>query len=336
MIERAAQQGHWRCKGWITLLGLGLLSASPATRAETLSVSGGLSESDDYSASTYAWAFEYREALGNQFAVSLEWLNEGHTQANRRDGGVAQFWLNAPKWLDRITFSVGVGPYLYFDTETTVTPRGYADDHGIGGLFSGAMLVDLGHHWTLSVKASDVYTPGDVGNYQLLVGAGYDFTDADHLLSQVSSGEDADPEGHQQVQVFAGRTIFNDRDASQADTFGAEYRYEIKRWLDWSATWFDDPGGEDGLKDRVASQLWIVDHIKRARLILGVGVGAYLELGAKPASSAASFERISGVSGIRADWQWTARTSVLLTWYRKFTEDDADRDILTLGLGWRF
>jgi hypothetical protein len=79
-----------------------------------------------------------------------------------------------------------------------------------------------------------------------------------------------------------------------------------------------------------------VDQIKRARLALGIGMGAYLELGAKPASSTVDFERVSALSGIRADWQWTPRTSVVLTWYRKFTEDDADRDILTLGLGRRF
>jgi hypothetical protein len=65
-------------------------------------------------------------------------------------------------------------------------------------------------------------------------------------------------------------------------------------------------------------------------------MGAYVELGAQPSSSSVPFERLSGLSGIRGEWQWTPRTSLILTWYRKFTEDDADRDILTLGLGWRF
>jgi len=319
------------------LLGMWLLCATSTLHAETLSALGGLSESDDYSASTYAWALEFREAIGSKYAASLEWLNEGHTQANRRDGGVVQFWLNSPRWLNRITFSVGAGPYIYCDTETTVTTRGYADDHGIGGVISGAMLIDLGHHWVLSVKASDLYTPGDVGNYQVLVGAGYDFTEVDRLFTAVGAEtEDTHPDGRQQVQVFAGRTIFNDRDSSQAYTYGADYRFELNRWSDWSATWFDDPGSPPGLTDRLASQLWIVDRIPRARLALSVGMGGYLELGAKPASRSVPFERLSALSGIRADWQWTPRTSVILTWYRKFTEDDADRDILTLGLGWRF
>ena len=335
MIDFAVMQRPRLSMARVALLGLGLLCLSFASGAETLSVSGGLSESDDYSASTYAWALEYREAIGDRYAASLEWLNEGHTQANRRDGGVAQFWLNAPKWLNRVTFSVGVGPYFYCDTETTVTVKGYADDHGIGGLFSGAMLLELGHHWILTMTASDVYTPGDVGNYQVLIGAGYDFTDVDHLISEVSErAEQTDPDGRQQAQVFGGQTVFNDRDSRQAYTFGADYRFQLNHWSDWSATWFDDPGS--GLKNRLASQLWIVDQIKRARLALGIGMGAYLELGAKPASSTVDFERVSALSGIRADWQWTPRTSVVLTWYRKFTEDDADRDILTLGLDWRF
>jgi hypothetical protein len=319
------------------LLGLGVLCACPVLHAETLSVLGGLSESDDYSASTYAWALDFRTALGERYAASLEWLNEGHTQANRRDGGVAQFWLNAPRWLNRISFSAGIGPYIYCDTETTVTARGYADDHGIGALISGAMLLDLGHHWIVSVKASDVYTPGDVGNYQVLLGAGYDFTDVDHLLTEVSAkAGDTDPDGRQQLQVFGGRTIFNDRDASQAYTFGADYRFELNHWSAWSAAWFDDPGSPEGLNNRLASQLWLVDRIKRAHLALSVGLGGYLELGPKPLPSAVPFERLSGLSGIRGDWQWGERTSVILTWYRKFTEDDADRDILSLGLGWRF
>ncbi|MGA3158420.1 MAG: hypothetical protein ABSE43_12690 [Steroidobacteraceae bacterium] len=314
-----------------------LLCASAGTRAETLSVLGGFSESDDYSASTYAWALEYREAVGSRFAASLEWLNEGHTQANRRDGGAAQFWWNAPKWFDRVSFSVGAGPYLYFDTETTVTAKEYSDDHGIGGVFSGAMLVDLGGHWVLTVKVSDMYTPGDVGTYHVLVGAGYDFTDVDHLLSKMSAAsEDSFPDGRQQVQVFGGRTIFNDRDASQAYTYGADYRLQLNHWSDWSAAWFDDPGSPPGLNERLATQFWIVDHIQRARLALSVGLGAYVQLGAKPASSSVPFARLSGLTGIRGDWQWTPRTSVILTWYRRFTEDDADRDILTLGVGWRF
>jgi hypothetical protein len=320
--------------GGVLLCLWGLLA--PA-RAETLSALGGLSESDDYSASTYAWALEYREAIGSHYALSLEWLNEGHTEADRRDGAVAQFWFDAPRWFNRVTFSLGAGPYIYFDTETTVTAKGYSDDHGIGGVFSGAMRVDLGHHWVATAKISDLYTPGTIGTYHLMIGAGYDFTDLDHLLSTVAkpSGE-PDIDAPQQVQVFGGPTIFNTRDSRDTYTFGVDYRFQVNHWSDLSATWFHDLSGYSGLKNRLAAQVWAVDRIERANLSLGIGMGGYVDLGPQPDSSAVPFERFAGLSGIRADWQFLAHTSVVLTWYRKFTEDDADRDILTLGLARSF
>lgn len=319
------------------MCGLCLLAGSGASHSETLSALGGFSESDDYSASTYAWAIDYREALGSRYALSLEWLNEGHTEADRRDGGVAQFWINAPRWFNRVTFSLGAGPYVYFDTETTVTAKGYSDDHGIGGVFSGAILVDLGHHWVATAKISDLYTPGTIGTYHVIIGAGYDFTAVDHLLSTVAAASsDSDGDARQQLQVFGGPTIFNSRDSHDTYTYGVDYRWQLNHWSDWSATWFHDLSGVGGLKNRLATQLWAVDRIEHAHLSLGIGMGGYVDLGPQPDSNTLPFERFAGLSGIRADWQWAANTSLVLTWCRKFTEDDADRDILTLGLARSF
>jgi hypothetical protein len=58
-------------------------------------------------------------------------------------------------------------------------------------------------------------------------------------------------------------------------------------------------------------------------------------LGAQPPGEESS-AALSGLSGLRVEWCWGRNSSVMLTWYRSFTNDDDDRDIITMGYGFRF
>ena len=313
-----------------------LAIAVSSARAETLIALGGISQPDDHAESTYAWQVEYQENLLPWLAASVSWLNEGHLPDDHRDGATAQLWVRAPRWHD-LTFSFGAGPYIYFDTEARDADSTYADAHGVGGIATASVAVDLTASWFVSLNASEIYTPGDINTYEFLLGIGYRFVPLDQSpgLLQADTDSAEDP-GRQQLQAFGGMKIFNDLDALQKQTFGVDYHLALNHAAAWSATWFDDPGSARSLHDRVASQFWLVRQIDRAHLALSIGLGGYYQFGSSATAAVASFERISGLSGIRAEWEATRRLSLIFTWYRKFTTDNTDRDILTLGAGWRF
>jgi hypothetical protein len=45
---------------------------------------------------------------------------------------------------------------------------------------------------------------------------------------------------------------------------------------------------------------------------------------------------VVGLLAMTFSWRFTRAFDVRFTWHRAFTEDDEDRDIVTLGFGWRF
>ena len=140
----------------------------------------------------------------------------------------------------------------------------------------------------------------------------------------------------QQIQLFAGEMIYNQLSSHQDRTVGLEYRLALVPWAAWSATWFHTVGStSSGQREQLASQVWLVDSVLDGRLALSAGLGVYTPLGAQPSGEESS-AALSGLSGLRAEWCWSRYSSVMLTWYRSFTNDDDDRDIITLGYELRF
>jgi hypothetical protein len=312
-----------------------LAVAASSAHSETLMALGGVNQPDNHATSTYAWQFEYQESISSWLAASLSWLNEGHLPDDSRDGATAQLWVRTPKWHD-LAFSFGAGPYLYFDTEARAAGSTYSDAHGVGGIATASVAADLGKSWFMSLNANGIYTPGDVHTYAFLLGVGYRFAPLDRSLSADADSAGAWLSGRQQLQAFGGMKIFNDLNAQQRETFGADYHLALNHVVAWSATWFDDPGSPRSLHDRAASQFWLFHDIDPAHLSLSVGLGGYYQFGTPPVPATTTFERISGLTGIRAEWEWARQFSLIFTWYRKFTTDNTDRDLLTLGVGCRF
>ena len=111
------------------LLLIGILGASTVDAQELLLLGGGTYDSAA-SESTYAWAVEYAQGLGENAYVTLAWLNEGHLENHHRDGLTAQIWARANLLDRRLSLALGVGPYSYFDTAQAEQGGTYANDHG--------------------------------------------------------------------------------------------------------------------------------------------------------------------------------------------------------------
>jgi hypothetical protein len=311
-------------------------AALPATAgAQSLAVLAGLTESDNHQTDTYAWQIEFQQQLTPLLSGSLSWLNEGHVPDHHRDGAAAQLWLNSPRWRDRIVLSVGAGPYVYFDTESASSVRGFSDVHSVAALLSVAATLDLGAGWFVRLNLNDVWAPADLGTYAVLLGGGYRFGNSDR---SAPSSPDLTGGGYpaQEIQLFAGQMILSDPSSNSGRTYGADYRLELARWAAWSATWYYDPGSPSGRRDRAATQLWLVEPLANDRLALSVGLGVYSEVGSETRPTTTNPNPVSGLSGLRAEWLFSRRSSLVLTWQRTFTNDDDDRDIIALGYAFRF
>ncbi len=331
----AMPRAAWLCiaqRTYITAIICGLLSV-PA-RSETLLALAGVIDPTNDPSNTYGWQLEFQEPLSRQFDASLAWLNEGHTLGHHRDGLATQLWLGVPAWRDRMKFNFGVGPYLYFDTEQETSARGYSDVHSVGALVSASLSLNITPNWFVNLRLNEIYAPGDPNTLGFLVGGGYHFSRSERALS--GSGSDGSPTfARQQIELFAGEMIYNELSSHQDRTFGLEYRLALVPWAAWSATWFHTVGSTSGQREQIASQVWLVDSVLDGRLSLSAGVGVYTPLGAQPPGEENS-AALSGLSGLRVEWCWSRNSSVMLTWYRSFTNDDDDRDIITLGYGFRF
>jgi len=198
---------------WISVL---LMVASMSAHGENLLALAGITDSENGAPSSYGWQLELQEPVSTHLSGSLSWLNEGHVAQHHRDGAAAQLWLNAPRWCDRVVFSVGVGPYIYFDTEKDSSIRGYSDVHSAAGIVSASVAIDLSRSWFVSLNVNDIYAPGDLNTAAFLLGAGYHFNQfAGSESAPASSEQSGGASARQQIQVFAGETIFNDLNSRQ-------------------------------------------------------------------------------------------------------------------------
>ena len=73
------------------------------------------------SESARAMSAEYRHAFGPVVRGSIGWLNEGDARLARRNGIVAEGWLEPSFYRDRFTLGIGAGGYFAIDPDS---PRG--------------------------------------------------------------------------------------------------------------------------------------------------------------------------------------------------------------------
>jgi hypothetical protein len=91
-------------------------TSSHAPRAGEVTVLAGQTIVNSFeSQNALARGVEVRYAFGPVLRGSVAWLNEGDARLLRRDGLVAQLWLEPSFSGDRFTLGIGFGPYLAVD-----------------------------------------------------------------------------------------------------------------------------------------------------------------------------------------------------------------------------
>src|SRR4029077_18416261 len=70
------------------------------------------------------------------------------------------------------------------------------------------------------------------------------------------------------------------------------------------------------------------------RFDVDLGAGPCICLGAHDTPDGRAAPTLSGIASMTAGWRLGRSGLARLTWHRSFTQDDQDRDVVTLGVGW--
>jgi hypothetical protein len=306
--------------------------------AEDLSLLAGALETNDRVSGTYAWGLEYRQQLLTHLDVSFGYLNEGHVPDNHRDGAMVQLWADTGPWRRRVSFSLGVGPYIYFDTRQDINYQGYLDAHGVAVLATARMRYAISQEWFMLLDLNQVAGVSPATR-SVMLGAGYRLdnffaalTDAGVVGSPADTAVVPDELG-----VFTGETTLNNLQSNKSTDYGVEYRYRATRHLEFSGSFLEESDGAFKRHAGLTGEAWLVqDFFAERQFTAGIGLGPYVALSRYDISDGRTGAGVVGLASMTLGWRFTRSLLVRAIWHRGFTSDDQDRDIITLGLALRF
>lgn len=320
-------------------LGIGgvlCLAWACAARAQEFTVFGGGAQASD--AHTYSWALEYQEGLGQYFAASLTWLNEGHVPDHHRDGFTAQLWGRLPVISPQFIVSAGVGPYRYFDTVTGTGDGSYDNVHGWGVIYSLRAAYYASSRWVTQLQLDRVHVQSGPDSTALLLGIGYQLDAPGSPGPRAWALTRTTAVTNNEVTAYAGRTILNSSSSPAAFAAALEYRHGLLNWLDVSVGYMHE-GGEDTLnRDGFAAQLWVTRAFFDSRLTLAAGAGPYYAFHVGNGNPLQNQEsgKFSGLVSLSGAWRWTDHWDTRVTWNRVVTHYNRDSDVIVAGVGYRW
>jgi hypothetical protein len=309
------------------------LLAIPAP-AEELAAYKGATDTDDHTSGSYSWQLEYRQLLDPLFDASFTYINEGHLPGHHRDGVSLQAWAVTPRWHQRFDFALGLGPYFYSDTQSDDSAAGFRDYHGVGEVLTGSFTYRWDSGWFARLNLAEIHTPGDTSTHTVVLGVGYSLDRLAQSLSGAFSGG-ATPFSHAELGAFMGQTIDNSLSSPRSGNLGVEFRQGIYQHFELSGSWISEADAA-GHRDGLIGELWLVDPLTSHPASLGLGVGAYVPITQRPPTEGPAVSSAEGVVSITASWQFAKALVARITWTRDVTSDNHDRDIIILGLGWRW
>jgi hypothetical protein len=316
--------------------GFGLLFVSAAGHAQEFSLFGGGSRAG--STNTYTWAFNYQEGLGQYFAASFTWLNEGHIPDHHRDGQMIQLWGRIPVGSPQFVLQAGIGPYRYFDTTTAVQGGSYSDTHGWGVVYSVRAAYYASSRWITQLQLNRVHVQRGPDATSLMFGVGYQLDAPGTPGPRDWASGSTHKVTNNEVALYLGKTIVNSTSSPSALGGAIEYRRGLAKYLDVTLGYLHEGSSKVARRDGVTSQLWATRAFLNDKVTLGLGLGAYYainenENSESPGPGAGKFSGLVTIAGAyRLTDHWEAR----IAWNRVVTRYDRDSDVIFGGVGYRW
>ncbi len=306
------------------------LSAAPS-QAQDVSLLAGRLSIPEAGLHSFGTNLSYTHRVGEYFAVSANYLNEGHPPLHHRDGFASQLWLHTGVPDKGWSVAAGYGPYYYLDT-TRGAPTDYNNVHGWAGAASLSVKYHLQKGWYLEAQATRINTRYDHDSSLLLVGMGYELSDIpfDVTRKNVAKGDDF-------VTVSFGRAIVNSFESEQSHAKAIEYRRNAGPHAEWSIMLLDEGRVDQSSRKGVVGQAWLVSTIT-ARFVLEMGLGGFAMTDhhdrASPTEKA-SFHLVP-IASIGLRYRINPHLRTQLNWSRVITPYHRDSDVLLFGVGTAF
>lgn len=317
------------------LAALFILLSVPA-RAGEIALLGGWGATNSPHERTYTWAAQYMEGLGEHFAYSLAYLNQGHFISHHRDANVASLWLRTSLLDKHLTLGAGGGGLFYYDT---IIPRNGApphDFHGWGTIVNVAATYYTESRWFAQLQGNWVRGGSSFDTLSVMGGIGYQLDPPPVPGPDVKGTKQRVNTSNNELTLLGGQSVVNIPQANgKSGTYMLEYRRGIWRYLTLTVGGLNE--GNNSLIHRYGgtTQLWLEKQFLDDNITLGAGFGGYAGWDQRRNSRYGKgfFAELVSISG---SFRMTQHWDVRATWDRTITGYDRDTDIFLGGIGYRF
>jgi hypothetical protein len=322
----------------LLLLAILLLFTANQANAQEIFAFGGVMRDNDTHERSYSWQLDYREGLGEHFACSIAYLNEGHVSAHHRDGHTLQLWARKNLLSRRISLAAGIGPFFYFDTIPAKAGASYANTHGWGGVLSLAATWYTESRWLLQLRTNFIDTESSIDTFSTLLGIGYQLEAPSSTGPLPAATPQTDRTTGNELTLFFGQTIVNSLASDESYAGSIEYRRGLWRYVDWTVAWLYEGDGRLARRNGLTSQLWGVREFLDERIALGIGGGAYFNIDEyrHEQQQGTRTRTVSGIVTLTASYRLAHPWSIRTSWHRIVTNYDRDADVILGGIGYRF
>jgi len=299
---------------------------------------GGVLQDISTSDSTGSWQLEFNEGLGEHFAYSISYLNEGHLPSHHRDGHTVQLWTRATLLDPRFSLAAGIGPFFYYDTVAAKSGASYANDHGWGANLSLAATWYTADRWLLQLRSNLIETVSGFDTLSALVGIGYQLEAPPAPGPRPFALPQTQKTTNNELTLYLGRAIVNSFKSEHSVATAVEYRRGLWPFVDMSASWIYEGDTRLTRRNGVSTQLWAVKDFFAEQLSVGIGGGAYFSLDhySNLNGHRERARKVSGIVTMSASYRFHPHWGLRTSWNRIVTSYSRDTDVILGGIGYRF
>jgi hypothetical protein len=279
------------------------------------------------------------EGLGENFAYSFSYLNQGHFISHHRDANAANLWVRT-NLLDRqLSLAAGFGGLFYYDTIRPANGGPAQDFHGWGTMVNVAATWYTESRWFYQLQSYWVRGGQSFDTLSGLAGIGYQLDAPRSPGPDVKGTHQTEKTTENELTLFGGETVVNIPGNGRSAALALEYRRGVWRYIEWTAGALYE--GRSDLIDRygLTTQLWLAKPFLHDRIALSAGFGGYFAVDQRRGGNEQGRSRnlfISEIASMSGSLRLNQNFHIRATWDRIITSYNRDTDIFLGGIGIRF
>ncbi|WP_298436083.1 hypothetical protein [Geobacter sp.] len=315
-----------------------VMLACPVLAGE-ISLLGGYGVTNNPTQRASAWQVEYTEGLGEHFAWSLSYLNQGHFVEHHRDGNAVNLWVRASPFHPQLSLAAGAGAVFYYDTIIPSSGAPASDFHGWGTMVNVAANWYTKSRFVYELRGSWVKGGQSFDTVSVLAGIGYQLDAPSTPGPLAKAPPQTELTTNNELTVFGGETVVNipaPAGSGRSRAIALEYRRGLWRYVELTVGALYE--GRNALIDRygLTTQLWLAKPFFHDHLALGAGLGGYFAIDSRRGNGGHGDVFVSEIASLTGSYRISQHWHIRATWDRVISSYDRDTDIFLGGIGYRF